>query len=160
MSDLNARIKIKVGKVEVEAEGNEDFVKSQITQLAKEWFHKEDGQSGATKTEDAETGVTRQSPIAYETISEFYISKKPTTYILKSIVLGEYVEKKEKKDFTGADVIKAYNTVRETAPRNIHDVLKSAYKAGYLIPGDKKGTWKLSRVGEETVKALPGLKTE
>jgi len=150
MEQSKVRVKIRVGEVEIEAEGDRKFVNSKIKQLKKEWF-------GAEVGKKLKRGEPGRITVPVASFSEFYAEKKPQTHGERIAVFAYHLEINEGgNEFSHSDILKAYEQARIPKPKNIHDIMSKTYKRlGYILPGSKKGLWRLSRAGKERVEKLP-----
>jgi hypothetical protein len=87
------------------------------------------------------------------TLKEFFDEKRPTIATETVTVFGFYLEHYEKKsEFSEVDIGKAYFEARVRKPKVIAQALRDAKNVkGYLVEGSKKGSYRLSNIGENLV---------
>lgn len=87
------------------------------------------------------------------TIKEFFDEMKPRTTTETVTVFGFYLEHYQgKQEFTKVDIKNAYFEARVRKPKVIGQGLRDAKNVkGYLVEGSKKGTFRLSNIGENLV---------
>lgn len=87
------------------------------------------------------------------TMKEFYDEKKPSTITETVAVFGFYYEHfKKKAEFSEADISEAYFEAKVRKPKAIGQALRDAKNLkGYLVEGGKRGSYRLSNVGENLV---------
>jgi hypothetical protein len=87
------------------------------------------------------------------TFKEFFDEKKPSTGTETVAVFGFYLEHFENKlEFNERDISKAYFEARVRKPKVIGQALRDAKNfKGYLVEGSKRGTFRLSNVGENLI---------
>jgi hypothetical protein len=156
MVEQNYRIRIKFGEVEIEAEGDKDFVekhieefKKEMPRIAKELPSKEVTQEISGKRVELE----RLS------LAEFYKQKQPKDHNETIVVFAYWLTKREKQqEFTPKAIEACYSQIAITKPANVPQFMKTlaSGKKAYLQRGDRRGQYKLSMTGEEFVeKELP-----
>lgn len=150
------RIRIRtVSGDEIELEGDREAVEKNLAKLnplltKPSTKALEVAQVGIRKPPSEEEGLAKG-------LIDFYAEKRPETHFEKVLVIGYYLENSENKgEFAGKDILRGYSKVRERTPRNLSDTLSKAYRrSNYLLPGSKKGLWRLSNKGVKIVRGLP-----
>jgi len=149
MSEQNYRIRIKVGEVEMEAEGDKDFVEKHIEEFKKEM-------PGIVK-ELPSGGVTAEIPrekaeLEGRSLAEFYKHKGPKGDVEVAMTIAYYLTAFEKREgFTNQEI-------KESAAKlghkltNVADTLKRAAsgKKAY-VNNVTTGTWTLTVEGRNFV---------
>jgi hypothetical protein len=156
---LKIRIRTASGD-EVELEGERKAVEDNIKKLdLKSFLGGPRGKALAAQPSNAVKHPTGEDG-GIKSLPEFYTAKSPHTHFEKVLTIGYYMENYEKKEnFSGKDISKGYSMVRERPPRNLSDTFSKAYRrSGYLLPGSKKGLWRLSKKGVDVVENLPAKK--
>ena len=87
------------------------------------------------------------------TLKEFFDEKKPSTASETIAVFGFYLEHfRSQVQFNELDISTAYFEARARKPKVIGQALRDAKNVkGYLVDGSKRGTFRLSNVGENLV---------
>jgi hypothetical protein len=157
MTEQNYRIRIKRGEVEIEAEGDREFVEKQIGELKKDIV---DSATDSPRDEESALPEARKEESELERMSlgEFYNQKKPESHNDKVMVFAYWLTKNEKKEaFTAADILKCYGQVRVSKPKNLSQHVGELCRNGFLdVRPDKKRKWILTPSGENFVqKQLP-----
>lgn len=99
---------------------------------------------------DKDTGMKKLS------VKEFMLSKKPESYIQRTLVIGFYLEKYEGLDcFNAKDLEDGFRSAKETVPPNINMNAIENIKKGYFAEArekrDNRKAWYLTNSGEECV---------
>lgn len=87
------------------------------------------------------------------TLKEFYDDKKPSSITETVAVFGFYLEHfRNKAEFSEVDISEAYFEAKVRKPKAIGQALRDAKNLkGYLVEGGKRGSFRLSNVGENLV---------
>jgi len=81
--------------------------------------------------------------IKSKSLSEFFIEKKPSGDIQKTLTIGYYLENYKNNDsFNVKDLEKGFKDAREKAPKNINLNIFMNAKKGYFIELEKKNGMK------------------
>lgn len=158
MTEQNYRIRIKLGEVEIEAEGDKEFVEKHIEEFKKEMPKIAKELPSKEKTVIPET---QKEKVELEGLSlaEFYKQKKPKDHNETAVVFAYWLTKKKKKEeFKTKDITACYDEARIPKPKNVtqHIQAVASGKKAQLTPGSKRGYHKLTLTGEEFVeKELP-----
>lgn len=162
MAEQNYRVKIKSGDVEIEAEGDKEFVEKQIKELKVEILkvgEKLPPEKKTVTSEIPEEGIG----LAKLSLAEFYKQKQPKDHNATVVVFAYWLAKKKgQEEFQPKDISACYDEARISKPKNVtqHISAMASGKKACLTAGSKKGWHKLTLTGEEFVeKGLP-LKTE
>lgn len=157
MSEQNYRIRIKNGEVEIEAEGDKEFVEKHVKELREEMpkFAKE----LPPKENSSAPEIPRENELEELSLAEFYKQKQPKDHNETVVVFAYWLTNKEKKkEFKTKDITACYDNARIRKPSNTSQHVKnvSGGKKALLTTGSKKGYYKLTLSGEEFVeKVLP-----
>lgn len=156
MSEQNYRIRIKLGEVEIEAEGDKEFVEKHIGEFKKEMPQVAKGLPSKEVTPE----IPREKlELERLSLAEFYKQKIPRDYNETAVVFAYWLTKKEKKEeFKTKDISACYDKVKITKPKNEsqHVRWEASGKKARLTAGSKKGYYKLTLTGEGFVeKELP-----
>jgi hypothetical protein len=157
MTEQNYRIRIKRGEVEIEAEGDKEFVEKHIEEFKKEMPTIAKELPSKEKTIIPET---QKEKVELEGLSlaEFYKQKQPKDHNEIVVVFGYWLtEKENKKEFSPKDIKNCY-TVSPKKPTNVPKTMKTLASSdkAYLIKTEKKGLYKISMSGKDLIeKELP-----
>jgi hypothetical protein len=154
MNEQNYKIRIKRGEVEIEVEGDKEFVEKHIEEFKKEMS------KIAEELPPKEKIITPEIPkeeVELEKLSlaEFYKLKQPKDNNETVVVFAYWLTKKEhKEEFKTKEISACFDAARIPKPKNItQHVLKVASgKTAYLTTGSTKGYYKLTLTGEEFIK--------
>ena len=158
MTEQNYRVRIKLGEVEIEAEGDKEFVEKHIEDFKKEM------PKIAKELPSKEKAVISEIPkerVEFEKLSlpEFYKQKQPKDHNETVVVFAYWLTKKEgEEEFAPRDIDSCFNEIGITKPTNTPRNMKTlaSGKKAYLIRREKRGRYKLSMTGEEFIeKELP-----
>lgn len=119
------------------------FIKKEIAQQTKS--------PEALEIRKLTTGTEQEENVP--TLKEFFDEKKPLTGSETVAVFGFYLEHFENKlEFNEHDISRAYFEARVRKPKVIGQALRDAKNfKGYLVEGSKRGTFRLSNVGENLI---------
>lgn len=162
MTEQNYRIKIKLGDVEIEAEGDKEFVEKHIEEFKKEMpnIAKE-----LPPKEKIITPEISKEEVELEKLSlaEFYKQKLPKDHNETVVVFAYWLTKKEnKEEFGPKDIEKCYAQIGVKKPTNVPQTMKilaSGDKA-YLIKFGKRGIYKISMLGKDLIENELPTKSE
>jgi hypothetical protein len=149
MNEKSYRLRIKLGEVEIEAEGDKEFIEKHIGEFRKK-MPKVDKQLLPDKKADiSET----QGDIEKFSLAEFYKTKKPKKDVEVVATVGYYLTFHDKKDeFANKDIKNATNQIGHKIANIAHTLKKAAKgKKAYLVKGDKRGSWKITTEGKRFV---------
>jgi len=158
MTEQHYRIRIKQGEVEIEVEGDKEFVEKHIRELRGEVSKtvKESPLKEEVSTLETLKDVAQLEKLS---LTEFYKQKRPSGHNETVLVFAYWLTKKEsKEEFKPKDILSCYDEVRVPKPKNIHQhmIELASGKRAYLTKGSKKGFYRLTLTGEEFVeKELP-----
>ena len=158
MTEQNYRIRIKLGEVEIEAEGDKDFVEKHIEEFRKEMPR--------IAKELPSKEVTPEIPrerieLGKLSIAEFYKERKPKGDIEVAVTIAYYLTVSGKREeFTNQEVKEEASKLGYKLS-NPADTLKSAAsgKKAY-VRKISKGKWTLTLEGERFVEEELPRKSE
>ena len=157
MTEQNYRIRIKLGEVEIEVEGDKEFVEKHIEEFKKE-MPKIAKELPSKKTVTPEIQKEKDE-LERLSLAEFYKMKQPKDHNETVVVFAYWLRKKEgEEEFKTRDISNCYDTTRIQKPKNItqHIQAVASGKKAWLTGGSKKGFYKLTLTGEDFVeKELP-----
>lgn len=156
MTEQNYRIKIKLGEVEIEAEGDKEFVEKHIKEL------KEEIPKVAERLPAKEKIVTPEIPkeevdLGKLSLAEFYKHKRPQDDMEVAMTIAYYLTSSEKREEFANREIKERAGKLGYKLSNPADTLKRAAsgKKAY-VRKIEKGKWTLTLEGRNFVeKELP-----
>ncbi len=158
MTDQNYRIKIKQGEIEIEVEGDKEFVEKHIEEFKKELPRIAKELPSKEKIVSPEI-PEKESELEKLSLAEFYKQKDPKNHNETVVVFAYWLTKKEKKEeFKTKDIGACYDEARISKPKNItqHVQAVASGKKAYLTKGSARTYYKLTLTGEEFVeKELP-----
>jgi len=157
MTEQNYRIRIKLGEIEIEAEGDKEFVERHIEEFKKEMPKIANELPSKEKTVIPET---QKEKVESERLSlaEFYGKKNPKTDVEVALTVACYLSFHDKKnEFTNKEIKEEAEKIGYKIT-NIAHTLKEAAKGkkAYLVRSGKKGSWQITGEGKRFVeKELP-----
>jgi len=143
------RIRIKKGNVEVEVEGDKDFVEKHIGELKNELsrFREMPVEDGEKLIEKTNEGLGDMS------LAEFYKLKSPKDHN-ETVMIFVYwmTEKENKEEITPRDIDKCYSKIGVPKPANIPDIMKklASGKKAYIVK-TRRGFYKISMLGRDLI---------
>jgi len=151
VTEQNYRIRIKLGEIEIEAEGDKDFVEKHIEELKTEMPKI----ARELPSEEVIPEIQgERMELEKLSLAEFYKQKQPKDHNETIVVFACWLTKREEQqEFTPKGIEACYSQIAMTKPANIPQcmgILASGKKA-YLLRGDKRGQYRLSMTGEEFV---------
>ena len=152
------RIRLRKANIEIEVEGDKEFVEKHIEELKKELLKITEETPSQEKT--VSTIVEREEKELEDiSLAEFYKKKQPKDHNEIVVVFAYWLTVKEsKEEFRPKDIEKCYSRIGIKKPTNIPQTMKtlaSGTKA-YLIKTEKRGIYKISMLGKDLVeKELP-----
>lgn len=151
MTEQNYRIRIKLSNVEIEVEGDKEFVEKNIEEFKKEMPKIAKELPSKEKTAIQET----QKEVGLEGLSlaEFYKKKNPKTDVETVLIVAYYLCTTEKKEeFFNKDIKNATDKIGHKIT-NIAQILKEAAKGNkaYLVKGSRRGSWTITLEGKRFV---------
>jgi len=162
MTERNYKIRIKLEEVEIEVEGDKEFVEKHIEGFRKEMLKitKELLPKEKAIIPEIPKGETELEKLS---LAEFYKQKQPKDHNETVIVFAYWLTKKEgKEEFKTRDISNCYSNAGVPKPQNVAQHVKAAMrsKKAFLMKGSKRGLWKLTIKGEEFVKEELPRKSE
>lgn len=147
MSEANYKIRFKKGDLEIEVQGDKEFVSSKFEELMK---------SKITSEMIAETKKVKGLPTS---LAEFVkIKGSPKGYNDLTVVFAYWLFKKENMErFNAKDIENCYSLARIPKPANISDTMNKNQRKGFLMRAGKKDekiAWSITRSGEEYVEKM------
>ncbi|MDY6985710.1 MAG: hypothetical protein SVE93_04825 [Candidatus Thermoplasmatota archaeon] len=163
MTDQNHRIRIKRGEVEIEVEGDKEFVEKHIEEFKKEIPNIAKELSPKEKLIPPQEVSPEENELEGLSLAEFYKQKQPKDFNETAVVFAYWLTKKEgKEEFKASDIGACYDEVRMPKPKNItqHILALASGKKAQLAKGSKKGYYKLTSTGKDFVKKELPRKSE
>lgn len=158
MTEQNYKIRIKLGKVEIEVEGDKEFVEKHIEEFKKEIPKIVKELPSKEKTVIPET---QEEKVELKGLSlvEFYKQKDPKNHNETVVVFAYWLTEKEKKEeFSPKDIENCYSKIGIKKPANVPQIMKILASGGkaYLIKTRERGIYKISMLGKDLIeKELP-----
>jgi|YelNatPaOPRAMG01_1025707.scaffolds.fasta_scaffold57338_3 hypothetical protein len=148
MTEQNYRIRIKLGEVEIEAEGDKEFVEKAINDR-KNLFEKTPPAPIITSKGE----VAPKNEITSGTLKQFYQEKSPSGHHENIAVFAYYLKSAERKEeFTKDDINSCYTKAMVRKPKRIQTAIAdTAHKYQFVEKGSQRGSWKLTSHGENLV---------
>jgi len=99
---------------------------------------------------------SKQRPIKKVSAKEFLLSKNLSNAVEKTLALAYYLESIEQVEpFNINDLADVFQTAKEKAPTNLHDMINKNIAKGYLMPvkelKNTKKAWTLTGTGERFI---------
>lgn len=152
MTDQIYRIRIKRGDVEIEVEGDKEFVEKTIN----DWKNSLEQTHQASTTSPKEEASTKEistKETGFGTLKQFYDGKLPSGHHENVAVFAYYLKGTEGKDeFSKDDINSCYTKAMARKPKNINASISDAANKYQLVEkGSSKGFWRLTTHGENLV---------
>lgn len=157
MTEQNYKIRIKIGEVEIEVEGDKEFVEKVINDW-KNLFEKTSQSPIMTSKE----GVAPKKEIISKRLKQFYEEKSPSGHHENIAVFAYYLKSVDgKEEFTKDDINSCYTKAMVRKPKKIQTaIVDAAHKYQFVEKGSQRKFWKLTPHGENLVlHDLPRKKT-
>lgn len=151
MTEQKYKIRIKRGEIEIEAEGDKEFVEKHIEEFKKELSKIA---KGLPPTEKDIASQIPEEKIGVENLSlaEFYKQKNPNTDEEAVLTVAYYLEFHDRQDeFTNKQIKEATDKIGHKITNIAHTLKVAARgKKAYLLKGSK-GLWKITSEGKRFV---------
>ena len=135
---------IFLGDSKITLEGSAGFVQSQVERFAS-------AQGSIAKSGETGVGSASSSQISIE--KQLVAAKRPRGHHEIVVVLSFALTESGTKEFTEADVRRAYLRAGVRPPKHVAQALRDARnKFDYITAGSKRGTYKLSNHGDNLVR--------
>ena len=147
IKDLDPILKERIIDYELSSLLKDDYL--QILSAKETYTHKE----VIHKTQETTIPEASWPSKNKQTVKEFFDEKKPKIALETVAVFGFYMEHfKSQSEFSEADISKAFFDAKVRKPKVIGQALRDAKNVkGYLVEGSKKGTYRVSNIGENLV---------
>jgi len=149
MSDIQTKIKVKLGDREIEVQGSEDYVNSKFAELKEEIFaFKIDTPARVIQDPVPEGVLASELP---DNLPAFLALKgNPRGFQDLTLVFAEWLLRTEHiEPFNRTDINNCYRLTRLSPSKNIPTDLIRLQGKGYLLPDEKEGVlaYRLSKTG-------------
>jgi len=142
---MTYRVRVSVGGLEMEVEGDKEFVEERLSDLA--WLDKV-----LEKVKSHES--IKQGEFIGEKLSftEYVDELEPETHPQRFLTIAYYLHRHEGRDMTYDDVKDFYQRVRWPTPKNLSDVMSDLIKDGYMEEAGKLDGKKAFRILRKGIK--------
>ena len=142
---MTYRVRVSVGGLEMEVEGDREFVEERLSDLA--WLDKV-----LEKVKSHES--IKQGELIGEKLSftEYVDELEPETHPQRFLTIAYYLHRHEGRDMTYDDVKDFYQRVRWPTPKNLSDVMSDLIKDGYMEEAGKLDGKKAFRILRKGIK--------
>ena len=142
---MTYRVRVSVGGLEMEVEGDREFVEERLSDLA--WLDKV-----LEKVRSHES--IKQGELIGEKLSftEYVDELEPETHPQRFLTIAYYLHRHEGRDMTYDDVKDYYQRVRWPTPKNLSDVMSDLIKDGYMEEAGKLDGKKAFRILRKGIK--------
>jgi len=158
MTEQNYMIRIKLGEVEIEAEGDKDFVEKHIEEFRKEMprIAKE------LPSKEVTPEISRERiELGKLSIAEFYKERKPKEDIEVAVTIAYYLTTSEKKEeFTNQEIKEEANKLGYKLSNPADTLKKAASGKKAYVRKIEKGKWTLTLEGKRFVEEELPRKSE
>jgi len=156
MREVQYGIKYKKGEVEIEVQGDKDFVENKFREL----LSLETSALSSIPKEKPKSTSTKKGRIS---ITEFLKGKTIKSHTDRVLVFGYYLEKIENiSPFNLNDITRCYRNTRIPKAKNFHYYIGQLISRKYLMHApkkkDNKKAWMLTDAGIEYVKTFESAK--
>ena len=142
---MTYRVRVSVGGLEMEVEGDREFVEERLSDLA--WLDKV-----LEKVKSHES--IKQGELIGEKLSftEYVDELELETHPQRFLTIAYYLHRHEGRDMTYDDVKDFYQRVRWPTPKNLSDVMSDLIKDGYMEEAGKLDGKKAFRILRKGIK--------
>jgi len=142
---MTYRVRISIGGLEIEIEGDKEFIEERFSDLS--WLDK-----FLEKVKPRES--IKQGELIGEKLSftEYVDEIEPETHPQRFLTIAYYLHKHEGRDMTYDDVKDYYQRVRWPTPKNLSDVMSDLIKDGYMEEAGKMNGKKAFRILRKGIK--------
>lgn len=146
-AQITYRIKLSMNGIELEIEGDREFVESKISDLS--WID-----SFSQKFQEQTTrplskiALTAKKP----SFTEFSTDLNPQTHLERILTIAYYLYKFEERDFTYDDVENFYEQRRWPRPANPRQAVSDLIEEGYIEESGKTNGKKSFRILEKGIR--------
>lgn len=153
------RIWIKKGDIEIEVEGDKDFVEKHIKEFKGELQKVTEKALPEEKSVSQVTEKKEEIKLENLSLAEFYKMKQPKDHNETVVVFSYWLMIKEgKEEIRPKDIGECYSKIGIRKPTNIPHTMKilASGRKAYLSKTEKRGIYKIGMYGKELVeKELP-----
>ena len=144
---MTYRVRVSVGGLEMEVEGDREFVEERLSDLA--WLDKV-----LEKVRPHES--IKQGELIGEKLSftEYVDELEPETHPQRFLTIAYYLHRHEGRNMTYDDVKDFYQRVRWPTPKNLSDVMSDLIKDGYMEEAGKLNGKKAFRILRKGIKCV------
>ncbi|OYT67982.1 MAG: hypothetical protein B6U65_01035 [Candidatus Wolframiiraptor sp. EX4484-121] len=142
---MTYRVRISVGGLEMEIEGDREFVEERLSDLA--WLDKV--LEKARLHESIKQGELIGEKLSF---TEYVDELEPETHPQRFLTIAYYLHRHEGRDMTYDDVKDFYQRVRWPTPKNLSDVMSDLIKDSYMEEAGKLNGKKAFRILRKGIK--------
>ncbi|MEM0329430.1 MAG: hypothetical protein QXU12_01860 [Nitrososphaerota archaeon] len=155
---MTYRLRIKLGGLELELEGDREFLEARFADLS--WIDALLERLGNLEQQRAVKPPQQQAVVgSFSSFVEFAGRVNPEKNWEKFLTIAYYLYSQEGRDLTYDDVEKYYAQARWPMPKNVWDVMSHLIREGYMEDAGKQNDRKIFRIlrkGIEHVERLMG----
>lgn len=153
---MTYRLRIKFGELELELEGDRDFLEAKFADMS--WIDALLERLGAL---ERQAGLKPPQPAlsSFSSFVEFASVVNPEKNWERFLTIAYYLYRQEGRDLTYEDVERYYGQARWPMPKNIWDVMSHLIREGYMEDAGRQNDRKAFRIlrkGIEYVERLMG----
>jgi len=144
---MTYRLRVKVGGLELELEGDREFLEARFADLS--WIDallERLGGLGRQETVKAPQQLAVMTTASFSSFVEFASHVNPEKNWEKFLTIAYYLYRQEGRDLTYEDVEKYYAQARWPMPRNVWDVMSHLIREGYMEDAGKQNDRKVFRI--------------
>jgi hypothetical protein len=151
------RLRIKVGGLELELEGDREFLEARVADLS--WIDALLERLGNLGWQELIKAPQQAAASNFSSFVEFTSLVNPEKNWEKFLTIAYYLYKQEGRNLTYEDIEKYYAQARWPMPKNVWDVMSHLIREGYMEDAGKQNDRKIFRIlkkGVEHVERLMG----
>jgi hypothetical protein len=151
------RLRIKVGGLELELEGDREFLEARVADLS--WIDALLERLGNLGWQELIKAPQQAAASNFSSFVELTSLVNPEKNWEKFLTIAYYLYKQEGRNLTYEDVEKYYAQARWPMPKNVWDVMSHLIREGYMEDAGKQNDRKIFRIlkkGVEHVERLMG----
>ncbi|MCC6023790.1 MAG: hypothetical protein LZ166_03635 [Thaumarchaeota archaeon] len=143
---MTYRLRIKVGGLELELEGDREFLEARFADLS--WVDALLERLGGLGRQEMIRVSHQQAAAAasFSSFVEFASHVNPEKNWEKFLTIAYYLYRQEGRDLTYEDVEKYYTQARWPMPKNVWDVMSHLIREGYMEDAGKQNDRKVFRI--------------
>lgn len=147
---MSYRVRVSLGGIELELEGDREFVESRLTDL--EWLDKLLEKAASRAALPAKSAKVVKSLGPKPPFNEFASEFSPKSHSQRILTIAYYLYKWEDRNFTYEDVEKLYEHARWPMPNNPWQTVSELIRKGFIEEADRLDGRKSFRILDKGIR--------